>query len=463
MATRPSPLTPLPAAEAAVLGRLQELAGPRRDRLIAAVHRESRARRFTYKGYQPMGMAPFVVERSLLPTLEALTRSIYRFQLRASLLHKENAFGFADLMRLEGRTQKWFDRWTLRPARPWELLIRPDYSLRPGPDGELQPVLFELNSLMLGGIYLHSEALEIVEGRVLPSLGLKPPSLGVTPTVHLLSMLKDWVMRSRREAGFARDGGIAMLESTPGGGFSELPRITRFFQREGIRALHGDPRELREKGGRVLLRGMPVSFVYRDFSFEDVPGPKHRRMRPFTRLWDEGRVSPHFPSDFDQKGILECFTSSRFDALFTRREVQRFRRHVPWTRVLTERRTQSPQGRAVDLPGFVLKERERLVLKPSWSSGGDGILIGRKVTAARWDKAIERGLKSPGGWAVQDYVDVPRRPSAFLREGRIHFKPCRFTLGIFFDGDRFGFHARVSPKDIVNVAQGGALSAVFLG
>ena len=132
------------------------------------------------------------------------------------------------------------------------------------------------------------------------------------------------------------------------------------------------------------------------------------------------------------------------------------------TRVLGERRTEALDGRRVDLPSYALKNREHLVLKPSWSSGGDGILLGWKVSERRWRKAVEKGLKTAGSYALQEYIDVPRRSTGYLRDGKIQRKECRSTLGVFCDGSDFAFHGRVSTKDIVNVAQGGAMSPVYL-
>jgi len=323
---------------------------------------------------------------------------------------------------------------------------------------------------MLGGIYLHTQSLELIQESALPGLSTSSRELGIRPSPSLLEMLRAWLLRSRKRAGWGSEGALAFLESLPpGGGFSELPRITRWFERSGIPSLHGDPRSLalRRGGGaqplgRVTLRGRPVSFAYRDFSFEDVGGPDNRRLRLLARLWEEERVTPGFPSDFDQKGILECLSSEQFFPLFTREEVLRFRAHVPWTRVLMERKTRTSSGRTVDLVDYALKNRETLVLKPSWESGGEGILIGPKTLPSRWEKAIQAGLKMPGGWAVQQYLDIPRKKTAYLRDGVLHFKECRHTIGVFYDGERFGFHARVSPRDIVNVARGGALCAVYL-
>ncbi|MFA6318667.1 MAG: hypothetical protein WC943_14765, partial [Elusimicrobiota bacterium] len=109
-----------------------------------------------------------------------------------------------------------------------------------------------------------------------------------------------------------------------------------------------------------------------------------------------------------------------------------------------------------------LARQESLVLKPSWGAGGEGILIGRHGTAQNWRSAVEKALKDPGAFAVQAYVANPAAPCAFLRDGQARFKNCRQTLGAFFDGRWFGFHLRVSPGHIVNVAQGGALAPLYI-
>ena len=451
-------------AERPVDELLSVLPETKSKRLIGFVHREAKRRNLYYKKkYSPVGLVPFVLQPRSAAALKALAASIFRFQLKAPALYRDNRFGFAELIKLERGTQGWFERGPWREPKPWELLVRPDFALKPGPGGALSPVLFELNSLMLGGIYMHSVIMGIVDRGLLPKVGLPARKLGLKPTADNIEFLRRWITRSRARAGFAKDGAIAMLEALPpGGGFSELPDITRAFCRAGLAAVHGDPRELELKNGRYFLRGVQVGFAYRDFSFEDAGGPGNRRLKAFAQFWDEGRAAPGLGADFDQKGILECFTSPAFSSLFSRSEARRLKAHVPWTRVLGERRSESLEGRRVDLPAYTLKNRERLVLKPSWSSGGDGILIGWKATDARWRRAVDKALKVPGSWAVQEYIDVPRRSTTYLRDGIIQRKDCSSTLGVFFDGENCAYHARVSTKDIVNVAQGGAMSAVYI-
>ncbi|MBI5881959.1 MAG: hypothetical protein HZB91_02510 [Elusimicrobia bacterium] len=451
------------ACERTSFHRLQVMTPDRTASLISRIEGEAAARSFRYKGRSahPMGMAPMTSAKGLVSTIMSLTRILYRFQMKAPALRQRDYRGFAGLIRLEKGTGRWFTATAGTVPKPWPLLIRPDFTLRMR-NGALRPALFELNSLMLGGLYIQSVARSIMHQEVLPAIGATPSRLGLVPTEDLIGYFTRWIKACRTRHGRGR-GGLALLESLPpGGGFSELPMIASGLRRAGCRVEHGDPKELRVRGGRVFLHGMPVAYAYRDFSFEDVSGPSSPSMEGFAALWNLGLVAPGFPADFDQKGILECFTSEEFSPLFTRAEARRLSLHVPWTRVLTERKTISPEGRRVDLPSHVLRRQADLVLKPSWSAGGEGILIGRFATAGKWRRTVDLALKDPGAFAVQSYVENPATECSFLRDGKVHFKDCRHTLGAFFDGSRFGFHLRVSPGHIVNVAQGGALAPLYL-
>ena len=355
-----------PESERKLHEKLRALTPGRLNRLVASVNAVSARRHFFYKNKDnhPAGMVPVIFDKATLSKVQGVVRAVYRFQLKAPELYRTDHKGFAGLVCLERRTKAWFEQ---APAG-WgggELLNRPDFGFELR-SGKVTPVLFELNSLMLGGIYIQAVALEIISRCILPGLGVKSGAMGLKPSPDLLVYLKRWLLDSRRRGGMEQGGGIAFLETLPpGGGFSELPRIAKFFSDAGIRAGHGDARELELRKGRVCLRGMPVDFVYRDFSFEDSGGPENRRMRLFRRLWEEGRVVPGWPADFDQKGILECFTSEEFDPLFTRAEARLLREHEPWTRVLTGRKTKDARDKRLALAAYTLKNREDLVIKPS--------------------------------------------------------------------------------------------------
>lgn len=437
-----------------VLEALSRLSPASRRRLLARMESLSRRERYLYKeSCHPVALCPLALPGAVIAVMERLALAIHRLQARAPALWAQDSGGFAGLMALERRTQAWLSR---APAPAEEFIIRPDFGL----DAEGRPLLYEFNSLMLASLYASTATRSILEEQILPSLGYTSSSLGLSSPGNLMDFLARWLLPAWRGRG---SGGLAFLEDLPvDGGFSELPQITEYFRKKGLPCKHGDPRELELRGGRVTLRGMPVALAYRDFSFEDTGGPENARMKPFRTLWEQGRVVPGPAADFGQKGMLECLTSERFSCLFSLAERELFAAHVPWTRVLLARWTMDPCGRRVDLPSYALKNRAALVFKPSWESGGTGILIGAKTTAERWEKTLTRALATPGSAAVQAYVPAQTQRLAFYRGGGIRTADCRCAIGVFCDGERCGLASRISPREIVNVARGGALSAVYL-
>ncbi|MFI2312222.1 hypothetical protein AMK17_17845 [Streptomyces sp. CB00072] len=86
-------------------------------------------------------------------------------------------------------------------------------------------------------------------------------------------------------------------------------------------------------------------------------------------------------------------------------------RYLPWTRILSERRTDR-EGQQVDLLPFVLKNRELLVLKAALGESGQQVTIGREADQAAWESAV--------GEAVQGRTSVVQE---FVRPGT-----CRVAL-----------------------------------
>jgi len=426
------------------------------ERLVSRVQALARRKKLFYKGKDchPLSLVPLVLPRQVLPALKSVTRAVYRLQRRAPRLHRDNALGFAEIVKPQARTESWL-RQTLSPRTASSLLLRPDFGLALE-NGIPKPFLYESNSLLLASLYNQPMAQEILES--LPELGRRH---GLKAPPDLLLLFKNWISPFCRPA---QGEAIAFLEKLPvAGGFSEIPRIVDSLRKTAMSAVHADPRELELCKEKVFLGGKPIAFAYRDFSFEELGGPRNPSLKAFRRLWEEGRVAPGFAADFAPKSLLEVLTSSRYHALFSKRELSLFREHVPWTRAFGERRTESPEGKSVDLPEYVLKTRENLVLKPAWGAGGERILIGPRAAPGKWREALGKALERPGGFVVQEYREGLKLPMAYLRQGRIRFKDCGAIIGVFFGGRGFGFASRIGPGEIVNVARGGAVCPVLFG
>ncbi|WP_097955455.1 hypothetical protein, partial [Streptomyces sp. wa1002] len=67
-------------------------------------------------------------------------------------------------------------------------------------------------------------------------------------------------------------------------------------------------------------------------------------------------------------------------------------RYLPWTRILSERRTER-EGQQVDLLPFVLKNRELLVLKAALGESGQQVTIGREADQAAWESAVGEAVQ----------------------------------------------------------------------
>ena len=170
-----------------------------------------------------------------------------------------------------------------------------------------------------------------------------------------------------------------------GSGPDEQEALARYYHdRHGLKVMHADPAELTLRDDEVyydgdrgrsglprLRRGRP-----------DRPGARGR-----GRGADAGAVpaEPHHLLDrrpsWTRRVCWEVLTDPQLaQKYFSADERQVFRRHILWTRLVSDRETLLPDGRTGGLLDFVRRERESLVLKPNRAYGGQGVLIGPLLT-----------------------------------------------------------------------------------
>jgi hypothetical protein len=465
---------PMPPIDRLVTTRLQRLDPRARRGLFRAVQRAEAAVQLFHRHRpggrpvpHPIALTPFVVPRRLVPTLARLADCVHRFQAEAPRLYHLDAPGFRACCPLREPSRRWLDARAARP-RPWTLMIRPDVGLdavATAPGGA-RPVLFETNATALAGLYNHAAGVEILEAEVFRRLLAPAERRRLRRPPDLLALTVRWVVRAARRLGCRGALGVAFLEDAgPVAGYSEIPRLMRAFRARGVRVAHGTPGDLTVRRGAVYLKGVRVDIAYRDLGYDDVgppPGDGDRRLTGFRLLGERGAIVPGFAGEFGHKGLLECLTDPAYAYLFTPAERRLLAACVPWTRVLAPRLTTDPAGRCVDLPELVRRDRARLLIKPNVGSSGEGVLLGAEVTAARWERRIDRALREPGAWVVQERRPGTRREMAYLRNGAAYTGPCFASLGLFYAPGDLGLHCRVSRAPVVNVARGGALACAFL-
>jgi hypothetical protein len=140
--------------------------------------------------------------------------------------------------------------------------------------------------------------------------------------------------------------------------------------------------------------------------------------------------------------------------LFSAAERQAIAAHIPWTRVLEERKTRH-DGKEIDLVPFVVSQRERLVLKPNDEYGGKGVVLGWEVTDAVWQERVRQGLAEPH--VVQQRVPVPREPYPSVVDGTLRIADRILDTDPFACQGTYidGCLSRLSTAALVNVTAGG--------
>ncbi len=249
---------------------------------------------------------------------------------------------------------------------------------------------------------------------------------------------------------------VAILDWREVPTFGEFILFARCLAAIGIEARFVDPREV-EYDGRTLRAGdFSINLVYKRVLLGELVergGLDH----PVIRAVRDGAacmVNPFRCKVLFKKASLAVLSDERNAALFTPGQREAVAAHVPWTRVVEERRT-TFDGRPIDLVPFVLANRDRLVLKPNDDYGGHGIVLGWTVDAGEWEAGVRAALFAPH--VVQERVPTPVEPYPVFRDGRLELSDRTVDTDPFvaFGAHVHGCLTRLSTGPLVSVTAGG--------
>ena len=252
-----------------------------------------------------------------------------------------------------------------------------------------------------------------------------------------------------------------------GDGIDEQGELARYLRdRHGLQVTHADPAELRLHRGRVWHGNDPVDLAYRDYAVADLIelAQEGVDVEPMKVLLRENRMISSITAELDQKSCWEIFTDPLLCQLHFGPEARAvFQRHVPWTRLVSDRVSILPDGRPGSLLDYARVASEHLVLKPDRGYGGDGIVLGAASSQAEWEAALDRALSDGQRWVVQQLVAIPVREFPVLApDGQVVMEPFYTVMGFAASDDGVAVLARASQKQVVNVAQHGGLCAVLV-
>lgn len=249
---------------------------------------------------------------------------------------------------------------------------------------------------------------------------------------------------------------IAILDWREVPTVSEFRIFDHYLRDRGIECRIVDPREVEYARGVVRAGDFRFNLIYKRVLISELL-ERGGRNHPVVRAVLDGAVC--MVNGFRckmlyKKASFAVLSDEQNARLFTADERQAIADHIPWTRVMAERRTEY-RGEAVDLVPFVLANRDRLVLKPNDEYGGKGIVLGWTVDAPGWEAAVRAALGEP--YVVQERVGLPREVFPSVHDGQVHFADRMLDTNPFvgFGGAMDACLTRISTEVLLNVTAGG--------
>lgn len=238
------------------------------------------------------------------------------------------------------------------------------------------------------------------------------------------------LLKAYKQFGGKKQPNIAILEfrqpfqATDEG---EYVLLRDFFRAEGYPTEIASPDQLDYRGG-VLRRGdFAIDLICRRVKVQEFL-LRYDLSHPLVRAYRDGAVCVvnSFRSELaHKKAIFDLLTDDSITASFPAAEKKAIRQYIPWTRVVSAAKA-TYHDQTVDLPEFILKNREKLVLKPNDDSGENHSFLGWETDEASWDRALRRALRIP--YVVQEKIEPVVAPFPLLRYGDLEIRDMKVDL-----------------------------------
>lgn len=246
--------------------------------------------------------------------------------------------------------------------------------------------------------------------------------------------------------------------------WSEFEILKERFEKMGIPVVLADPRELEFDGKKLVVKGKTIDLLYRRVLVNDIVA-KPKECEAIVKAYAAGGVCmannfrckiPHV------KTFFAVLTDEKNAKFFSTDEQELIRKHVPWTRVVADVKTEH-NGKAIELLAHIRKNQKKLVMKPSDEYGGMGVTLGWEVDQKRWNGAIEKALsdgkkaKEQGTWIVQERIPMRRGVFPHIGKGnKVEFRDMLVDFAPYlFRGKVAGYLTRLSATSLANVTSGG--------
>jgi len=242
---------------------------------------------------------------------------------------------------------------------------------------------------------------------------------------HLLQAL----LKSYKQFGGSKKPNIAIVEFRPAyhSGQSEYELFRDFFRDEGYQVEIVSPEQLEYRNGVLRKGSFEINLVYRRLGVQEFLIRFDLR-HPLVQAYRDHAVCVvnSFRSELaHKKAMFGLLTDEAVTAKFPIAERKAIREHVPWTRLVTASRT-TYNEKPIDLPEFIIQNREKLALKPNDDYSDLHSYFGWEMDDAGWDRALKMAMRSP--YVVQERVDPVRSVFPLMSFGHLEFREMQVDV-----------------------------------
>jgi len=242
---------------------------------------------------------------------------------------------------------------------------------------------------------------------------------------------------------------------------SEFRILQKYFTAEGYSTIIADPDDLRYHDGQLSCGDFVIDIVYKRVVIHEFL-ERCAEDHPLAQAYADRRVciANSFRTKLaHKKAGFAILSNPRYMDLFAADELQVLRRHIPWTRRVTEGKTTFEDGEH-DLIQLIRREREQLVLKPNDDYGGHGVFLGWETSPEEWEHAIALSLERP--YVVQQRVPL-KKVAMPTFSGGLHLDEMFVDFNPFlFHNEVEGALIRLSSSSLLNVTSGGGQTALLV-
>ena len=242
---------------------------------------------------------------------------------------------------------------------------------------------------------------------------------------HLLQAL----LKSYKQYGGIGKPNIAIVEFRPAylSGQSEFELFRDSFVKEGYAVEIVSPEQL-EYRNHVLRKGrFEIDLVYRRLGVQEFL-LRFDLTHPLVRAYRDHSVCVvnSFRAELaHKKAMFGLLTDETVTEGFPASERKAIRDHVPWTRLVSATKTTYGE-QSVDLPEFLLQNRERFALKPNDDYGDQHTYFGWEMDAAAWERAVKQAMRTP--YVAQERVDPARSVFPLMTFGHLEFREMQVDV-----------------------------------